>query len=96
MNSSPRSTTDAPQRSGAWMFLLALAPLACWGLPLLLAAGAFAGTGALVGGVIGAVLLAAAAGLTIWVLRRRGRASSCATPTPASAVKDPTTGHGCC
>lgn len=70
--------------------LLALLPIACCGLPLLLAAVA-AGTGAVLGGAAGAVLLLAAAVLTVVVVRRR-RTAACRTDIdgPVKARK------GCC
>jgi hypothetical protein len=51
---------------------LVLLPIACCGLPLLLAAVATAGTGAVLGGAVGLVLLAVAAvGAVVAVRRRR-------------------------
>lgn len=77
---------EQPKVSGWWIGLLALLPIACCGLPLLLAAGFFAGTGALVGGVAGVVLLVPAAVLVVVMLRRRrnatGRTSAPPEPEP--------------
>jgi len=83
----------APQRKGSArsLGLLALLPIACCGLPLLLAAVAAAGTGALLGGATGVVLLVAAAGLAVVTVRRR-RHAACRTDvgSPSKAKK------GCC
>ena len=83
----------AAQRKGSSrsLGLLALLPIACCGLPLLLAAVAAAGTGAVLGGAAGVVLLLAAAVLAVAVVRRRGTAA-CRTDIdgPVKARK------GCC
>ncbi len=73
--------------SGWWIGLLALLPIACCGLPLLLVvAGMSAGSGAVLGGITGGVLmLAGAAVLSIWGMRRRARSrpnSSTVTTSP--------------
>lgn len=77
-----------PGPSGWWFGLLALLPIACCGLPLLIAVGVTAGSGAVVGGVTGGgLMLASAAGLAIWGTRRRARRTRPAdtsTPTPPS------------
>ena len=63
--------TQQRRGSGLWFGLAALVPIVCCGLPLLLAAGATAGTGAVLGGVAGAMLLLVALVLTAVALRRR-------------------------
>ena len=88
----PARESDAPrERSGWWLGLLALLPIACCGLPLLLAAGVTASSGAALGGITGAVLVGAGAGASgVWLMRRRTHRHA-ETPT--------TTGHGsdqCC
>jgi len=85
-------TTTGEQRmgSGLWLGVLALLPIVCCGLPLLLVADAAAGTGALLGGAAGVVLLVSAVVLAVVSLRRR-RASACRTGI-ASA---PQTRKGC-
>ena len=92
-----RSTATGPvpprrRGSARSLGLLALLPIACCGLPLLLAAGAFAGTGALLGGGCGVVLLIAAAALAIVVMLRRRRNAACRADIdgPVKAKK------GCC
>jgi len=82
----------APQRKGSArsLGLLALLPIACCGLPLLLAAVAAAGTGALLGGSVGVVLLVAAVGLAVVVVRRRN--ASCRTDIGGL----PKAKKGCC
>ena len=83
----------APQRKGSArsLGLLALLPIACCGLPLLLAAVAAAGTGTILGGGAGLVLLVAAVVLAVVMLRRR-RHAACRTDVgrPSKATK------GCC
>ena len=69
-----RGVSTAPageQRKGSrwWLGLVALLPLACCGLPLLVAAGAAAGAGALLGGIGGVLLLVA----TVEALRMAAR-----------------------
>lgn len=86
-------TSQQRKGSGWRVGLLALLPIACCGLPLLLA-GAAAGTGAVLGGAAGVVLLIAAALLAAVMLRRR-RNAACRTDAggpPASR----TSGDGCC
>ncbi len=77
--------------SGWWIGLLALLPIVCCGLPLLIAAGVTAGSGAVLGGITGGLLmLTAAAVLGIWAIRRRARATGPAdasTATPPSRDK---------
>ena len=67
----------APQRRGTArsLGLLALLPIACCGLPLLLAAVAAAGTGAILGGAAGVVLLIVAVVLAVATSRRRRHAA---------------------
>lgn len=72
---APATTPPAREstRSGWGLVGLALLPVACCGLPLLLTAIATIGTGAVVGGGVGVALLATAAVvLTVAVRRRRG------------------------
>ncbi len=66
---------DGRRGPSAWWFgLLALLPIACCGLPLLFVAGVTAGSGALLGGVTGDVLmLAGAVVLGIWEMRGHAR-----------------------
>lgn len=79
--------------SGWWIGLLALLPVACYGLPLLIAAGVTAGGGAALGGLSGGVLmLASAAALTIWAMRRRARGTR---PADTSRGKPPSR-EECC
>lgn len=79
-------TTSGPTSdrtgSGRWLGLMALLPIACCGVPLLLAAGVTAGTGAVLGGVAGIVLLVAALVLTAVILRRRAVAHRTAVGGP--------------
>lgn len=88
---TPESMSTGKPRmgSGLWLGVLALIPIACCGLPLLLAAGVAAGTGALLGGVAGIVLLVAAVVLGVVSWRRR-RASACRTGSST-----PRSGTGC-
>ncbi len=67
---SPQRTEGSPQRSSWWLGLLALLPIACCGLPVLLAAGVSVGTGALLGGITGVVLLLLGAVLVVVAVRR--------------------------
>lgn len=88
-------TPDVPKPEGApsgrWLGLLALLPILCCGLPLLLATGITAGAGAALGGTAGLVLLVGAVALAVVTLRRRRRAA-CRTDKSAAA----TTGRGSC
>jgi len=79
-----------PGPSGWWYGLLALLPIACCGLPLLLAAGVTAGSGAVLGGITGGVLMLAGAGVFIvWGTRRHARRTRPAdTSTPAPTSRD--------
>lgn len=76
--------------SGWWFGLLALLPLACCGLPLLIAASVAAGSGAVLGGITGGVLiLVGAVVLGIWGMRRRRRVTLPAgTTTGRSSTRD--------
>lgn len=75
--------------SGWWIGLLALLPIACCGLPLLLAAGVSAGSGAVLGGVTGAVLmLLGAAVLGVWGMRRRAHSTRPVGKSPAAPGRD--------
>lgn len=65
--------------SGRWAWALVLVPVACCALPSLVAAGAFAGAGAAIGGGLGAALLLTAA-ITVVVVLRRRRRTDCARP----------------
>jgi hypothetical protein len=77
-----------PGRSGWWIGILALLPIACCGLPLLFAAGLTAGSGAVLGGITGAVLmLLGAAILGTWVMRRHARVTR---PADTTTVRSPT------
>ncbi len=67
---SPQRAEGSPQRSNWWLGLLALLPIACCGLPVLLAAGVSVGTGALLGGITGAVLLVLGVVLVVVAVRR--------------------------
>ncbi len=80
---------DVRPRPAGWRFgLLALLLIACCGLPLLIAAGVTAGSGAVLGDATGGgLMLAAAAVLAIWGMRRRARRTrpvDAPTPTPPS------------
>lgn len=73
---TPRDQEARRGPSGYWIGLLALLPIACCGLPLLLAVGVTAGSGAVLGGVAGTVLmLVCAAILGVWGMRRRARST---------------------
>ena len=88
----PLDDTGTPQDRGArrgpsgwWIGLLALLPIACCGLPLLLAAGVTVGSGAVLGGVAGAVLmLLGATVLGVWGMRRRAHSTRPADTSPAA------------
>lgn len=81
---APQHHPATPAHTGWWIGLLA----ACWGLPLLLAAGVTAGTGAVLGGV-DLLLLGGAVALAIWVVQRRtGAASLTGTSTDANPSSD--------
>lgn len=91
---TPLDQEVRPGPSGWWFGLLALLPVACCvGLPLLFAAGVTAGSGAVIGGVAGVVLmLAGAAVLGIWGMRRRARSNhQTDEPTATRPPRD-----GCC
>lgn len=78
---TPLDQEVRPSPSGWWFGLLALLPIACCGLPLLIAAGVTAGSGAVLGGATGGgLMLAAAAVLAIWGMRRRARRTRPADP----------------
>lgn len=81
---------DAPRGfSGWWFGLLALLPIACCTLPLLVVGGVTAGSGAVLGGVTGGVLLlAGAAVLVIWGMRRRSRTRAADSSRTASPSRD--------
>lgn len=87
---NPPSDTGAPRGpSGWWLGLLALLPIACCALPLLVAAVVTAGSGAVLGGVTGAVLmLAGAAVFGIWGMRRRSRSRPAERSTATSPARD--------
>ena len=74
---TPTTPADqgAPGRvSGWWFGLVALLPIACCALPLLVAAGVSASSGAVLGGVTGGVLmLAGVAAFVLWGMRRSAR-----------------------
>jgi len=75
--------------SGWWFGLLALLPIACCALPLLLAAGVTAGSGAVLGGVTGGVLmLAGVAVFVLWGMRRGARSRQVESATPTSPARD--------
>jgi len=67
---APQRAVGSPQRSNWWLGLLALLAIACCGLPVLLAAGVSVGTGALLGGITGAVLLVLGVVLVVVAVRR--------------------------
>ncbi len=85
---TPLDQEARPGPSRWWLGLLALLPIACCvGLPLLFAAGVTAGSGVVLGGVAGgALMLAGAAVLGIWGMRRRrtdgSRPADTSTATP--------------
>lgn len=84
----PRDQEARRGPSGWWIGLLALLPIACCALPLLLAAGVTAGSGAVLGGVAGAVLiLVGAAVLGVWGMRRRARSTRPADTFVATTPK---------
>ncbi len=89
---NPLDQEVRPGPSGWWFGLLALLPIACCGLPLLLAAGVTAGSGAVLGGVTGGVLMLAAAVLAIWAMWRRVRATC---PTDTSTATPPSRDKCC-
>ncbi len=89
---TPRNQEARRGPSGWWIGLLALLPIACCGLPLLLAAGVTAGSGAVLGGVTGGVLMLAAAVLAIWAMWRRVRATC---PTDTSTATPPSRDKCC-
>lgn len=89
----PLDQEARPGPSGWWIGLLALLPIACCGLPLLIAAGVSAGSGAALGGITGGVLmLTAAAVLGIWAIQRRARATR---PADTSTATPPTRDRCC-
>ena len=89
----PLDQEERPGPSGWWIGLLALLPIVCCGLPLLIAAGVTAGSGAALGGITGGVLmLAGAAALGIWGMRRHARA----TRPADSSTATPPTRDKCC
>lgn len=74
----PPTLPDPPEgtrRSGLTIALIALLPIACCWLPLLIAGVAAAETGAVVGGALGALMLIAGLLVTVVGLRRRSRRS---------------------
>ncbi len=82
---------EAPRvRSGWWFGLLALLPIACCALPLLVVAGVTAGSGAVLGGVTGGVLLlaGAAAVFGIWGMRPRAPSRPAETSTATTPSRD--------
>ena len=84
-------TEEQRKGSGLRLGLVALLPIACCGLPLLLAAVAAAGTGAVLGGAVGVVLLLAAVVMTVVTVRRR-REAACPTSVDGPAGRR----KGCC
>lgn len=75
--------------SGWWFGLLALLPIACCALPLLVLGGVTAGSGAVLGGVTGGVLLLAGAALLgIWGMRRRSRTRDAISSTTTPPSRD--------
>jgi hypothetical protein len=85
---NPLPQGERPSPSGSWIWLLTLLPIACCGL--LIAAGVTAGSGAVLGGLTGGVLmLAGMAALAIWAIRRHARATREAdTSTATRATRD--------
>lgn len=71
--------------SGWWLGLLALLPVACCALPLLVAAGVTAGSGVVLGGLTGGVLMLTGATVVgLWVMRRsRTRATGSSATSPS-------------
>ncbi len=79
----------APRGPSAWWFGLLALPIACCALPLLLAAGVTAGSGAVLGGVTGGVLmLAGAAVFVLWGMRRGARSRQVENAPPTSPSRD--------
>lgn len=77
----------APRAPSGWWFGLLALPIACCALPLLVAAGVTAGSGAVLGGAAGGVLMVAGAAVFgLGGMRRRARNrpadTSEATPPP--------------
>lgn len=91
----PNNDTTTPVDQGTprgpsawWLGLLAL-PIACCALPLLLAAGVTAGSGAVLGGLTGGVLmLVGAAVFVLWGMRRGARNRQVETAPPTSPSRD--------
>ena len=79
----PATGEPTSERTGSrlWLGLVALLPIACCGLPLLLASGVAVGAGAILGGIAGAVLLVVALVLAAVTLRR---AAACRTDPGAA------------
>ena len=90
-HTAQNATEEQRKGSGLWLGLVALLPIACCGLPLLLVALAAAGTGAVLGGAVGVVLLLAAVLMTVVTVRRR-RTAACSTDVDRRAGS----GKGCC
>lgn len=80
----------APRGPSGWRFgLLALLPIACCAVPLLLVAGVTAGTGAVIGGVTGSLLmLAGIAAFVLWGTRRGAGSRHVETATPTSPARN--------
>ncbi|MEO5709515.1 MAG: hypothetical protein ABIQ59_06810 [Nocardioidaceae bacterium] len=79
----------APRGPSAWWLGLLALPIACCALPLLLAAGVTAGSGAVLGGLTGGVLmLAGAAVFVLWVIRRDARSRQVKNAPPTSPSRD--------
>ena len=75
--------------SGWWVGLVALLPIACCGLPLLVAASVTAGSGAVLDGAAGGVLmLAGGAVIGLWGMRRRARNRLADTAEATSPSRD--------
>lgn len=81
MPATPSAAREST-RSGWALVGLAILPVACCGLPLLLTAIATIGTGAVVGGGVGVALLVVAAGVLTVAVRRR----ACHPPTDPTAT----------
>ena len=76
----------APLGPSAWWLGLLALPIVCCALPLLLAAGVTAGSGAVLGGVTGGVLmLVGAAVFVLWGMRRGALSRQAESATPASS-----------